>query len=250
MTQSDPHQIAYARAADSGWQGVYKIGAAAALIVALAALADVSSTLLPGGYVSSETVIDWFKLFQDNWLLGLRDLGLLDIIVTTLNVPLFLALFAAHRRLNKQYAALGAILSFVGTAVFTSNNIAFPMLALSGEYAAATTEAQKSLCVTTGEVMLAMGEHSSPGTFMGYFFTNVAGMTMGIVMLQGRVFSKLAGWTGILGFGSLLLFNVCAAFVPAIYDTVLIFAGIGGLLFVIEYILIAGRLLQLGRDAS
>ena len=143
-------------AVESNWTGLYKIGGTAALIVALAALADILSTLLPGGYTTSETVIEWFTLFQNNWLHGLRDLGLLDIIVTTLNVPLFFSLYVVHQRVNKPYATLAAILSFIGTAIFISNNVAFPMLVLSGEYAAATTEAQKTQLVAAGQAMLAM----------------------------------------------------------------------------------------------
>lgn len=235
------------RAAESSWRGLYRIGGAAALIVALAALADVISAALPGGYTVSETVADWFALFEANWLNGLRDLGLLDLVVTTLNVPMFLALYAAHRRTNRPYAALAAILAFVGTAIFVSSNVAFPMLSLSREYAAGTTDAERAQCLAAGQALLALGEHSSPGTFMGYLFTDTAGITMGLVMLRSGVFSRLTGWVGIIGFALLLAFNVCAAFVPAIYDPALILAGIGGLLFMATYVLIARRLFQLSR---
>lgn len=251
MSQLELDQFADAETAeDSSWKGLYKIGGAAALIVVLATLIDVLSAVLPGGYTSSETVVDWFTLFQDNWLLGLRDLGLLDIIVTALNVPLFFALYAAHRRVNKAHGALAAILSFTGTAIFISSNVALPMLVLSREYTAATTESQKSLLIAAGQAMLAMGEHSSPGTFMGYLFTNTAGIMMGVVMLRGKIFNKLTAWAGILGFGLLLIFNICAAFVPAIFDMALTFAGIGGLLFMATYILIARRLFQLEQGVS
>ena len=231
--------------ADISWQGIYKVGGIAALIVVLAALIDVFSTLLPGGYLSIDTTTDWFVLFQHNWLHGLRDLGLLDILVTTLNIPIFFALYGVHRRVNGPFAAFAAILSFVGTAVFISNNVAFPMLVLSGKYATASTEIQKSMIEAAGQALLARGEHSSAGTFMGYLFTNVAAITMSVVMLRSKIFSKLTAWAGILGFSTLLTFNFFAAFTPQIYDTVLIFAGVGGLLFMVAYALIAKRLFQL-----
>ena len=233
---------------DSNWKSLYKVGGVAALIVVLAALIDALSAIL--WYTSSETVIEWFTLFQNNWLLGLRDLGLLDIIVMALNVPLFFALYAAHRRVNNAYAALAAILSFIATATLISTNGAFPMLTLSGEYAAATTESQKSMLVAAGQAMLARGGHSSPGTFMGYLFTNTAGIMMAAVMLRSSIFGKLTAWAGILGFGHLLIFNTCAAFAPAIYDAAMIFAGIGGLLFMAWYTLIARRLFQLEQSVS
>jgi hypothetical protein len=231
---------------DFNWKRLYQIGGTAALIVMAAALIDIISALLPGGYVSSETVTDWFTLFQNNWLLGLRDLGLLDIIVTTLNVPLFFALYGVHRRVNSVHAAFAAVLTFVGTAILISNNVAFPMFTLSREYAAATTEAQKNLLAASGQALLARGAHSSPGTFMGYLFTDAAAITMGFVMLRGGVFNKLPGWFAILGFLKLLTFNTLAAFAPAIYDVAMIFAGVGGLFFIATYALIGSRLVQLG----
>jgi hypothetical protein len=230
---------------NSGWRSLYKIGGVAALIVVLASLLDVLSTLVPGGYTAPGTVIEWFTLFQDNWLMGLRDLGLLDVIVATLNVPLFYALYAAHRRTNRAYATFAAILSWIGSAIFLSNNVAFPMLVLHREYAAATTEAQRSLAMAAGQALLALGKHSSPGTFMGYLFINSAGIMMGMVMLRSKIFSMLTAWASILGFSLLLTFNLCAAFIPTIYNIALIFAGVGGLLFMTTYILIALRLFRL-----
>jgi hypothetical protein len=232
---------------DPKWAGFYKIGAAAALIIALAALLDILSTQLPGGYIAVETVTDWFALFQDNRLHGLRDLGLLDVIVVSLNVPIFFALYGAHRHEDRTGAAFAAILSFVGTAVFLSNNVAFPMLALSRDYAAAATPAQQAMIAAAGQSLLAVGEHSSPGTFMGYLFTDTAAIVMGFVMLRSGVFGKLNAWAAIVGFSLLLIFNFCAAFIPAIYDVALIFAGVGGLLFIAMYILTALRLIKLGR---
>ena len=51
---------------DPTWKGLYKVGAAAALIVVLVALIEIIITFFPGGSTSPETVIDWFILFQDN----------------------------------------------------------------------------------------------------------------------------------------------------------------------------------------
>ncbi|MBN2256273.1 MAG: DUF4386 family protein [Anaerolineaceae bacterium] len=240
----------YEQAADPDWKSIYQIGAGAALLVALAALIDILSTLLPGGYVVTGSVIDWFNLFQTNPLMGLRDLGLLDIIVTTLNVPLFYALAAAPRRVSFTHAALAAVLACVGTAIFLANCAALPMLALSREYASAMAEPQRAALMSAGQSLLASGAHSSPGTFMAYLFTDTAGILMGFVFLRSRIFSKFAGWAGILGFTSLLIFNICAAFIPAIYDAALVFAGIGGLLFIGCYALTAGRLFQLGRETA
>src|SRR5512147_1685959 len=97
----------------SGWTSLYKLGGAAALGIVLTALIEILITFLPGGYTTSETVIDWFRLFQENWFLGLRNLGLLNIIMTALGIPMFFALYTAHRKVNQPYAALAMIFSFL-----------------------------------------------------------------------------------------------------------------------------------------
>ena len=148
-------------AANPGRGGLYKLGAVAALLAVLVALADILLTFLPAGAEppGSMTAIDWFRLFDENWFFGLRNLGLLPNVLTLfLLIPLFLALYAAHQRVNREYAALALILSLVGTAIYLSNNAAFPMWALSNKYAAATTEAQRTLLAAAGEAILARGE--------------------------------------------------------------------------------------------
>ena len=54
---SQPDQVT-----DSNWKSLYKISGAAALIVVLAALIDIISTLLPEGYPITESVVEWFML--------------------------------------------------------------------------------------------------------------------------------------------------------------------------------------------
>lgn len=38
---------------------------------------EIAITLLPGGKTQVETVFDWYAQLRANWLMGLRNLGLL-----------------------------------------------------------------------------------------------------------------------------------------------------------------------------
>ena len=58
--------------------------------------------------------------------------------------------------------------------------------------------------------------------------------------------SKVTAYLGILGFGLLLVFEVCSSFVPALFNVAMLFAMSGGLLSMVWYILIAWRFFQLG----
>jgi hypothetical protein len=66
-----------------------------------------------------------------------------------------------------------------------------------------------------------------------------------VVMLRGGLFSRLNAYAGILGFGMLLVFEICQCFVPALSGVVLTLAMIGGILNLVWNGLIAYRLSQL-----
>ncbi|HEY3367969.1 MAG TPA: DUF4386 family protein [Symbiobacteriaceae bacterium] len=229
----------HAETVDSRWKSLYKVGATTALIVVLVSLLDVILTFLPG----SRSVIDWFTLFQQNRFLGLRDLGLLNVITNAFTVPMVFALYVVHRRANPAYAALAAILFFMGATIYIANNTAFPMLTLSDQYSAATIASQKSLFVAVGQALLAR-EDLTAGAFMGFFFGEVGQIILAVVMLRSRIFSKWTAWAGLAGFGLLLVFNICAAFAPAIYAVAMLLGVGGGLLVMAYYCLIAQRLFQ------
>lgn len=233
--------------ADSNWKSLYKLGGAAALLIVLTALIEIIITFFPGGYTTSETVIDWFTLLHNNWFLGLRNLGLLNIVMTALGIPMFFALYTAHRNVNKNFAALAMIISFIGVAVFYATNRAFPMLDLSSRYAAAITEAQRTILEAAGQALLSVGQSHTPGTFLAFFLSEIAGLLMSLVMLRGKVFSPGTASAGIAGFGLLAVFEILSSFVPSSHDAILILAMIGGLSNIAWYILIARRLFQLGQ---
>jgi hypothetical protein len=249
MPQSRQNQPADVEATDSSWKSLYRLGATTALLGILVVLLDILITFFPGGAAGSGTltVVDWFSLFQDNWFLGLRNLGVFNIVTMVLGIPTILALYAAHRRVNKAYAALAIILSTVGAAVYIARNPAFSMLELSHQYAAAATEAQRALLVAAGQAMLAQAEDFTPGAFLGFLLPSVGSITIAVVMLRSRIFSRATAWTGILGSGFLLLFTIAATFVPAVFDAAMIVAMAGGLLSIAYNILVAQRLFQLAQ---
>jgi hypothetical protein len=233
----------------SKWNSICTIGGVAALSAVLVGLLEIVITFLPGGNLSLETVRDWFNLFHRNWFMGLRDMGLLNIFLDTLAIPIYLALYAAHRESPQApYATLAVIVSFLGIGIFFATNQAFPMLALSHQYAAATNEAQRAVLEAAGQSLLAVGQSHTPGTFLGFVFTEMAGVLISIVMLRGRIFSGTAAYAGIFGFGFLLVFEVFSSFVAGLTAAAITLALLGGVLSMVWYILIAMRLFQLGKN--
>lgn len=236
--------------ADVNWKSIYRLGAFAALLVVLFAVLEILITFLPGGErVSPEllTVPLWFERLQANPLLELRNLGLVNIFMTSFGLLLSFALFAAHRKVNPGWAGLSLVISAIGGAVFLATNRCFSMLALSNRYAAATDEAQRAALVAAGEAMLAVGESHTPGTFLAFSLGLVASLLMTWVMLREGVFSRAAAYTGMVAFGFLLVFEILSDFIPALFDAAMIFAMIGGIASLVWYSMVARRLFQLAK---
>jgi hypothetical protein len=228
------------------WQNVCSLGGAAAALVVLTALAEILITYLPGGYTTAETVTDWFALLQNNPFLGLRNLGLLNIVMTALGIPLTFALFWVHRKTDPSLAGLALILAMIGTAIFYATNRAFPMLDLSNQYAAAASQAERTILEAAGQAMLAVGQSHTPGTFLAFSFSEMGGIVMAVVMLRGKLINRIAGLAGLIGYTFLLIFEIFASFIPSTHQAILVLAMVGGLANIAWYILAALRLFQLG----
>jgi Domain of unknown function (DUF4386) len=239
------NQVTHAETTDSAWKGLYKVGGAAALIAAVLLAIEI---IVFTAYPLPSTVIDYFTLFQSNRLIGLLDLYLLEIPAYALFVPMFLALYAALRRANESYMALATTLAIIGIAVFLATNNPFSMLSLSDQYAAATTDAQRSLFLAAGQAMLAnTNQRAVEGFNMGLLLVSVAGLIVSAVMLRSNIFSKVTAYMGILANAVSLAEYFRLVFVPEAVLLLLFLALASCLLLLIWYILIARRLFQIGR---
>jgi hypothetical protein len=248
MEQLIQNRVSEASTANSGWKSLNKFAGAALLASVLLMLLDIVTTIL-----SKETTkfgafsaIDWFNILHDNWFSGLRNLGILNVFEMTLTIPMFFALYIAHRDVSKTCAAFAVILSIVGTAIYISGNAAIPMYVLGGKYAAAATDAQRSLLAAAGEAILARGEDFTPGSFIGFFLGSLASLTAAFVMLRGSIFRKATAYVGIIGLSLLIAYSILTTFAPASQDIAMILAMIGGPLGTLWSMLIARKLFRLG----
>ena len=242
---SVPQEAAKHESVGPAGRTVYIIGGAAALLIVLTALAEILITFLPGGYAVINTVTDWFALLQANPFLGLRNLGLLNILMTAMGIPLTFSLYWAHRKSNPALVSLALIVVLIGDAIFYATNRAFPMLDLSLRYAVAAP-AQRAALEAAGQALLAVGQSHTPGTFLAFFFSEVGGIFMALVLLRGKLFSQAAACAGLIAYGFLAVFEVLSSFVPAWHDAILVLAMIGGLANIAWYLSVAFRLFQPG----
>jgi len=250
------NQVTNAETSDSGWKSLYRVGGVVALIAGVLFRRNLAAEIeLLGQQTPPVNVSNWFALLQSSRLLGLSYLNIFDLVNYALVGLMFLALYAVLRRANKSYMAIATTLGFVGIAVYFASNTAFSMLSLSDQYAAATTDAQRTMLVAAGQAMLAINRFSNPGAhpgaggYVSLLLIAVAGMITSVVMLRSAVFNRATAYVGILASAFDLAYCIAYVFVPAVDSDLLAvcFIPAAGLLLMIWHILIGRRLYQLGR---
>jgi hypothetical protein len=119
------------------------------------------------------------------------------------------------------------------------------MLSLSGQYARAATDAQRSMLVAAGQTMLVEGLSRT-----GIFLIDTAGLVLSAVMLRSEIFGKTTAIAGVVGNGLMIVLEMILAFAPGWSTVWLIVAMGGGVSIMAWYILVGRRLFQMGAAAA
>ncbi|HUI43951.1 MAG TPA: DUF4386 family protein [Terriglobia bacterium] len=240
MPESKLNRITDAEPADSRWNWLYRLGGAGALLTVALLPIQIGVFIAwppPGFQPTSSAVIGHFAVLHHHALLGLINLDLLLIVDQVLAIPIALALYIVLRRASESFMLLATALSLVAITAYLASNTNFSLLSLSDQYAAATTDAGRSLIVAAGLALMAI--YTGAAFRVSYFLGSIAMIMVAVVMLRSNIFSRLIAWVGILA--SVIGLGL---FVPRI-GLYLAFLSLPFL--VIWDILIARRLFQLGR---
>ncbi len=249
------NQVTKAETSDSDWKSLYRVGGVAALMAGVIFRRNLGVEIsLFSTQKQPDTIIGWMTLLQNNRILGLAYLNIFDLVNYALVGLMFLALYAVLRRANKSTMAIATALGFLGVAVYFASNTALSMLSLSDQYAAATTDAQRTSLLAAGQALLAINRFSSPGAHPGaggyasLLLIAAAGMIISVAMLRSKVFSRATAYVGILASAFDLAYCIAFAFAPLDGSLLaVLFIPAAGLLLMIWHILIGRRLYQLGR---
>jgi drug/metabolite transporter superfamily protein YnfA len=182
---------------------------------------------------------------QEYKLSGLYNLDFLNLIVSVIFIPVFVALYISLRNDDEPSALFSLIIFIIGTSVFITNNAALPMLDLSQKYQAAATPDQSAFIASAGEALLTKGTHGSLGVFPGFALIILSEFLISVVMLRGVIFSKATALFGISGTILLMIYLILVTFIPSSKETAMILAAPGGILSLIWMILFTIRLFKL-----
>jgi hypothetical protein len=256
MSQATDREVA-PEAGGSSWKALYITGAVAALLAVILFRRNFSVEVMqfkgfgimrgvPAEWPSR--AIEWYTLLDDNAFVGLVLLNVVDVINYCLVGLMFLALLGALRRANKGAMVIATACALVGIGVYFASNQAFALLALSKQYAAATSDARRSMLLAAGEALLAI-EHpgavyQGTGVHASFFLVVTAGLIASLVMLRSGIFGRATAIVGILANAIRLCGFVALPFAPSIYSLAI---PVSAPFRVTWYVLIALKLFQLAR---
>ena len=237
-------QVAGARAPDPAYRSLYRLGGVAALIVAFLTVAEIMAFAF---FPQPSTISGWFILFQANPIIGLLDFWGLEVPMYAMFAMVFLALYVVLRKVNKSGMAIAFTLALLGISIFFATNNPFSMLSLSRQFAAATTDANRSALLAAGEALLAStGQRAIGGFNMGLLLVSVAGLIVSSVMRAATPFRRSTAFVGILAWGLSLADYLRQAFTSSVIITLLLILP-GAVLLVIWSVLVGRRLWELGQ---
>jgi hypothetical protein len=242
---------------DVAWRSLARTGGWAALIAAIIfrrwlgaelGLFQSMGILHFGTVPATGNVAGWFGLIQANQLVGFTLLNGFDLVNYALVGLMLLGLYAALGKADSSAMTLATAVGLVGVAIYFASNQALPLLSLSGQYAAATDDAQQSMLLAAGRTLLTTNDFfSGSGVAMAFYLVNLAELIIACVMLRTREFGGVTAYLGIaanvFGLGVILTlpFAPAMTFVPMSASAPFLLAW---------YILIGVRLLRMARRGA
>lgn len=228
---------------DSHWHGLYRFSGVAAFLIAVLLVGEI---IVYAAFPRPESALEHFERFQDNWLVGLLTLDLLGMIAYLAFIPTILALYVVLWRTSQALMAVATVLFFLGIAVFFATNTAFPVLDLSNQYAAATTDEERWITLAAGQAMFTLFNENA--FLVSYVMVSAAWLMIATVMLRSAVFGRFTAVAGILagaaGIVAVVLEHVSG---QELILAVAIAAYFAAIVFLLIWVVLTGRrLYQLG----
>ena len=178
----------------AGWRGLVRLGAVAAMVVVVMIPLQAAVFIL---HPPPSTVAGYFAAFQDNPFLALLDLDLLLTLDYLVLVPFYLALYAVLRRTAPGWALLALVVGLFSVVLFVvSREATFSMWLLSDQFAAATSEEERSATRAAGTALLTA---YNGGTFAtSYVLGAISTLVFSATMLRHRTYGRAPGVVGLV----------------------------------------------------
>jgi hypothetical protein len=235
VSQPKLDHVANAQPGDDRWRWLYKIGAVAALISVVIIPLSIAAF-----FIWSPFPDDILTVIQNDWLAGLMGLDFMYLLGNVFAIPFFLVLYVTLKEVDESWALIALAMGLLGLVCLVPARPIPEMFAISDQYAAATTEAERAIYQANGEAILAffhgMAYHAH------YILGSTALLISSFLMLRSDTYRKATAYVGIVT--NIVVFGL---YVPEVGVYISLLSVVG---YAIWYILISRRLFQLGWGRS
>ena len=197
---------------DSDGKWIYRVGGLSGIVLGIGYLLTFPVVIVyAGGFPppGAEATLVFFAEHASDWWAATALMVLTDLLY----IPLFLALYHALKGFNKYLM----LLAFACGALFVALDLAitwtsYPsMIILSGNYAEATSDAQRSLIVAAAGYPSAIVDSPLSGIY-AILFPGLGELLASLVMRKG-IFSKTLAYMGVIAGVSGILAGIGPIFI-------------------------------------
>jgi len=140
-------------------------------------------------------IVDWFTLFNNNWIIGLISFDFLYLLSMIAAIFLYIALFIALFENQKSLSLLAFIIGLIGLAIYFPSNTSLEMLSISKQYLNASTEYDKGLFIASGHTLYSIWKGTAYSVY--YVLNGVTLILFFLAMIKDSKFRKSTSYIGL-----------------------------------------------------
>ena len=184
---------------DNSWKILYRSGGIIAWITLIMIPIQIAIYLI---WPPPTEVLDFFRVYQNNALIGLINLDFLYLFTVLFMGYLYLAFFVALNDTSKSLSLIALVIGLIGVCVYFISNVSFEMLSLSKQYALTESNESRKILITSGKVMLTKYSGTAFGVY--YILNGISLILFSIAMIRNAIFSNRIAYFGLVS-GILML---------------------------------------------
>ena len=217
------------------WRDLYRIGYLSTLAMLAGIILAVAAFFIwpytPGEVTIEQTLI----ALNENVIGGLAAIDTSVVLIVPIMFLQWTAMYVALKHINESYALIALIFGLIGGTLWLVDRPALEMVALSREYAEATTLTAQQHFLAAAEAVHSL--FNGTAWLLSQFLINISGIILELMMFKHPMFRKATAISGLVLSGLGMLF-----WIPGLGPVLSLIATIGGIVW---YILMARDFLRI-----
>lgn len=140
-------------------------------------------------------IVDWFTLFNNNWIIGLISFDFLYMLSMIASIFLYIALFFALYEKQTVLSLFALLIGLIGLAIYFPSNTSIEMLSISKQFQNASTEYEKGIFIASGQTLSAIWKGTSYSVY--YVLNGIALILFFLAMIKHNKFRKTTAYIGL-----------------------------------------------------